>query len=80
MKRNSHYDMCMEELETFLASPQQAMEEHYAARELAAAIERFLDTQSKENRVLFMRRYWYATALPRSASSSASPRATPACA
>lgn len=54
MKRNSHYDMCMEELETFLASPQQAMEEHYAARELAAAIERFLDTQSKENRVLFM--------------------------
>lgn len=35
MKRNSHYDMCMEELETFLASPQQAMEEHYAARELA---------------------------------------------
>lgn len=37
MKRNSHYDMCMEELETFLASPQQAMEEHYAARELAAA-------------------------------------------
>ena len=27
MKRNSHYDMCMEELETFLASPQQAMEE-----------------------------------------------------
>lgn len=58
MKRNSHYDMCMEELETFLASPQQAMEEHYAARELAAAIERFLDTQSKENRVLFMRRYW----------------------
>lgn len=30
------------------------------ARELAAAIERFLDTQSKENRVLFMRRYWYA--------------------
>lgn len=39
MKRNSHYDMCMEELETFLASPQQAAEEHYAARELAAAIE-----------------------------------------
>lgn len=63
MKRNSHYDMCMEELETFLASPQQAAEEHYAARELAAAIERFLDTQSKENRVLFMRRYWYADSI-----------------
>lgn len=80
MKRNSHYDMCMEELETFLASPQQAMEEHYAARELAAAIERFLDTQSKENRVLFMPATGTPTALPRSASSSASPRATPDCA
>ncbi len=42
MKRNSHYDMCMEELETFLASPQQAMEEHYAARELAAEIGKLL--------------------------------------
>ena len=59
MKRNSHYDVCMEELETFLASPQRA-EEHCEAKELAAAIERFLDTQSRENRVLFMRRYWYA--------------------
>ena len=29
-------------------------------KELAAVIECFLDTQSKENRVLFMRRYWYA--------------------
>ena len=87
--------MCMEELETFLASPQQAMEEHYAARELAAAIERFLDTQSKENRALIyasnmlcreviscssLRHDGTPTALPRLASSSASPRATPDCA
>lgn len=81
MKRNSHYDMCMEELETFLASPQQAMEEHYAARELAAAIERFLDTQSARKTVCSScAATGTPTALPRSASSSASPRATPDCA
>lgn len=43
----------------FLASPRRT-EEHCEAKELAAVIECFLDTQSKENRVLFMRRYWYA--------------------
>ena len=59
MKRNSHYDVCMEEIEEFLASPRRT-EEHCEAKELAAVIECFLDTQSKENRVLFMRRYWYA--------------------
>ena len=51
--------LCHKLADNILASAQDA-EEHYAARELAAAIERFLDTQSKENRVLFMRRYWYA--------------------
>lgn len=46
--------LCHKLADNILASAQDA------ARELAAAIERFLDTQSKENRVLFMRRYWYA--------------------
>ena len=77
MKRNSHYDMCMEELETFLASPQQAAEEHYAARELAAAIERF---RARKTVCSSCAATGTPTALPRSASSSASPRATPDCA
>ena len=34
------------------------------ARELAAGIDRFLDTLSYEDRFLFMRRYWYADSLP----------------
>lgn len=59
MKRNSRYDVCMEELENCLAAPARA-EDHCEARELAAAIEGFLDTLSRENRVIFMRRYWYA--------------------
>ncbi len=75
MKRNSHYDMCMEELETFLASPQQAMEEHYAARELA-----FLTRRARKTVCSSCAATGTPTALPRLASSSASPRATPACA
>ena len=79
MKRNSHYDMCMEELETFLASPQQAMEEHYAARELAAA-SAFLTRRARKTVCSSCAATGTPTALPRSASSSASPRATPDCA
>jgi len=30
------------------------------ARELARSIERFLDTLTEENRVIFMRRYWFS--------------------
>lgn len=62
MKRNSHYDVCMEELESSLAAPGRA-EDPCEAKELAAAIEGFLDTLTKENRVIFMRRYWYADSL-----------------
>lgn len=62
MKRNSYYDVCMEELESSLAAPGRA-EDPCEAKELAAAIEGFLDTLTKENRVIFMRRYWYADSL-----------------
>ena len=59
MKRNSSYDACMEELENCVAAPG-CVEDNYEARVLARAIERFLDTLSRENRVIFMRRYWYS--------------------
>ena len=36
------------------------MEAEIEARELARIIERFLDTLTVENRVLFMRRYWFS--------------------
>ena len=36
------------------------MEEELEAKELARVIEAFLDTLSEENRVVFMRRYWFA--------------------
>lgn len=37
-----------------------SVEDDYTARELSAAISRFLDTLSYEDRFCFLRRYWYA--------------------
>lgn len=56
-KRNSRYDVSLEELAGILPAP--SFEELLNARELGQAMDRFLDTISKENRVLFLRRYWF---------------------
>lgn len=58
-KRDSAYTVAMEELEPCLAGPDR-VEEEPEARELARTIEGFLETLDPENRVLFMRRYWFA--------------------
>ena len=58
-KRNSHYDVAMEELEDCLASTT-TIEQEIAERELTEIIESFLDSLSKENRVIFLRRYWFS--------------------
>lgn len=81
MKRNSHYDMCMEELETFLASPQQAMEESTMRPESSPPrSSAFLTRRARKTVCSSCAATGTPTALPRSASSSASPRATPDCA
>ena len=58
-KRNNHYDVAMEELEECLASSKE-IDEEIEERELTEAIESFLDSLSKENRVIFLRRYWFS--------------------
>ena len=58
-KRNSYYDVAMEELEDCLASTT-TIEEEIAERELTEIIESFLDSLSKESRVIFLRRYWFS--------------------
>ena len=60
-KRNSRYDVALEELEECLASPT-SIEEEIAQRELAGIIEAFLDTLSRQDRVIFLRRYWFSDA------------------
>lgn len=57
-KRNSTYDIAMEELKFQLSEPN-TIEAEIEAKELAGLIEKFLDTLTVENRVIFMRRYAY---------------------
>lgn len=56
-KRNTRYDVSLEELANALPAP--ALEEAVEARALGEAINTFLGTLSREQRVLFLRRYWF---------------------
>lgn len=58
-KRGGAYTVAMEEIEGCLASPD-TVENQMDARELARIIESFLETLSEENRVIFLRRYWFS--------------------
>ena len=60
-KRNSVYEIAMQELEDGLSAPD-TVEAEIEARELAEIIESFLETLTVENRVIFMRRYAYMDA------------------
>lgn len=57
-KRNSSYDLAVDELADFLASPD-SVESVMEANELAAVIEQFLESLNSRNRVIFLRRYWF---------------------
>lgn len=56
-KRDGRYDVSIDELANCIPAP--ALEETVEARELGAAINRFLGTISRDNRTLFLRRYWF---------------------
>ncbi len=64
-KRCSRYDLSIEELSASLAG--ESLEQQLSARALAQAMDAFLDTQTRENRVLFMRRYWFGDSLQEAA-------------
>ncbi len=57
-KRDSAYDCALDELSETLAGPE-SVEDACDARLLGACIDRFLDTLEVEDRVLFVRRYWF---------------------
>ena len=56
-KRCSQYDLSLDELARSI--PGSYLDEALDARELGRAIDRFLDTLSHQNRVIFLRRYWF---------------------
>lgn len=55
-KRNSTYDVCIDELAECLPAKGGISCE---ADELTSLIEKFLDSQTRTNRIIFMKRYWY---------------------
>ncbi len=59
VKRNSCFDLVLEELEDFVPSGMN-VETDYEAKELTAAVNRFLSTLCYDDRFLFVRRYFYA--------------------
>ncbi len=58
-KRSHGLDLVLDELEECIPSGVD-VEADYAARELAAAIDRFLSALDYDDRYLFVRRYWFA--------------------
>ena len=58
-KRSGHYKVALEEIEGYIAD-RKTVEDEIEAGELARIIVEFLDTLTLENRVIFMRRYWFA--------------------
>ncbi len=61
-KRNSYYDVALEELEDCLASFV-TVEQEISANELSREIDSFLDALDRDSRVMFVRRYWYADSI-----------------
>ncbi len=58
-KRNGAYDLILDEMEECIPSGMD-VETELEAKELSAAINRFLHSLNREDRFLFVRRYWYA--------------------
>ena len=56
-QKRSAYEVSLEELADCL--PDHSAAQLLDARELGRAIDRFLDTLSQQNRVIFLRRYWF---------------------
>ena len=62
VKRNSIYDVALDELEDCIPASDEA-EAAFDAKETAQLIDRFLESLDRENRVMFVRRYWYAESI-----------------
>lgn len=56
-KRNSHYDVALDELAEFLKSADN-VQNRMEAKELSALINRFLEKQKKIDRTIFIQKYW----------------------
>ena len=67
-KRNSHYDIALEELEQCLSAPE-TPESTLTAKELTHLLDRFLGSLDTRSRVMFVRRYWYSDSVTQIANA-----------
>ena len=58
-KRNSHYDVALDELIDCIPVSS-SVEDEAAAKEVAEMINSFLETLDRQDRIMFVRRYWHA--------------------
>ena len=61
-KRNSVYDVALDELENCIPSIY-SVEDEMTANEISKQINMFLETLDKESRILFVRRYWHSDSI-----------------
>ena len=66
-KRNSFYDMSLDELAECIPAPD-TVEARWDAKELGKLLDAFLGTLDRESRILFLRRYWFSQPLSQLAS------------
>jgi RNA polymerase sigma factor (sigma-70 family) len=62
VKRNSYYDIALSEIEDCIPSLN-SIDRDYSSKELAKIIDDFLDTLDQDNRIMFVRRYWFSDSL-----------------
>lgn len=61
-KRNSIYDIALDELENCFPSSA-TVENEWEARETVESIDRFLASLDRDSRVMFVQRYWYSSSI-----------------
>ena len=62
LKRNSHYDIALDELENCLFSSENP-ESILQAKELSGLLDRFLYKLDSRSRIMFVRRYWFGDSI-----------------
>lgn len=67
-KRNSRYDMALEEISECLVS-EHMVEDEVMAEEISAYVNVFLNTLKRKDRVIFIQRYWFCREIPEIAES-----------
>ena len=61
-KRNSHYDVALQELEGCLPD-EGSIEKEMTSAEITRLVDSFLEKQNQENRVIFTRRYFFSDSI-----------------